>query len=275
MNLETNVASTENDKESLGDILGDIKSDLKVLAEKSDQKVSPEFTALMDGYVSKANESETLRVKYQHVENHFEELKMELKSQKTSGRQLGADLDSAREALKLSELDLSKAKKELEQAKKDFQDKIDLMNSEKDTLTRKIKELNSWKDNTENLCGEMKNEIIEYKHSIKQLQQENQIEKQTAERTLRESNRIVQELKEQLELREREASYKNALIEQLVRQTANGSGAASINDIASVLKGMQSSNPAPTGSEASISTEMADDSSDEAKKSFKWGAFRL
>ena len=124
----------------------------------------------------------------------------------------------------------------------------------------------------------MKTEILEYKHTVKQLQQETQIEKQTAERTLRESHRIVQELKEQLELREREASYKNALIEQLVRQTANGSNSASINDIASVLKGMESSPAA----KAAVSKEYAPEidpemplDDDDSKKSFKWGAFRL
>ncbi len=273
MNLETSAGASENISESFSDILGDIKSELKVLAEKTDHKVSPEFSALMDGYVSKANESETLRVKYQHVENHFEELKMELKSQKTSSRQLSADLDSAREALKLSELDLTKAKKELEQTKKDFQDKVDFMVEEKDALARKIKELNNWKENTEALCSEMKTEIIEYKHQIKQLQQENQIEKQTAERTLRESHRIVQELKEQLELREREASYKNALIEQLVRQTANGS--ASINDIASVLNNMEAAKPVKTSVSADVPNLGSESPDDEAKKSFKWGAFRL
>ena len=149
------------------------------------------------------------------------------------------------------------------------------MNEEKDALSRKIKELNNWKDNTEAICSEMKTEIIEYKHQIKQLQQENQIEKQTAERTLRESHRIVQELKEQLELREREASYKNALIEQLVRQTANGAGSASINDIASVLKGMEappSKASAATNPEAPVNLNSEASSDEEAKKSFKWGA---
>ena len=141
MNLEISQSDSENINDSVSDILGDIKSELKVLAEKTDHKVSPEFSALMDGYVSKANESETLRVKYQHVETHFEELKMELKTQKSNSRQLVGDLDSAREALKLTELDLAKSKKEHEQTKKDFQDRVDLMNQEKDALARKIKNL--------------------------------------------------------------------------------------------------------------------------------------
>jgi hypothetical protein len=118
----------------------------------------------------------------------------------------------------------------------------------------------------------MKAELIEYNHKVKQLQQENSIEKQTAERSLREGQKVIQELKEQLELREREASYKNALIEQLVRQTAQANGHNSINDINSVLKGMNTTAPVNSNTEG-IYGENHDDE-DTAKK-FKWGAFRL
>ncbi len=262
----------QESKEIFSSLLGDIKSELKVLAEKQEHKVSPEFSALMDGYVIKANESETLRVKYQHVENHYEELKLELKTQKAQNRQLGSDLDSVREALKLSELELSKFKRDFDHTKQDFQDKSDSLQNEKEALLRKIKDLMTWKETTEQLCNDMKAELVEYNHKIKQLQQENLIEKQTAERSLREDQKIIQELKEQLELREREASYKNALIEQLVRQTAQANGHSSINDINSVLKGMGNSPSASANSESTYGNS-ADD--DETAKKFKWGAFRL
>ena len=252
--------------------MDDIKSELKVLAEKQEHKVSPEFSALMDGYVIKANESETLRVKYQHVESHYEELKLELKTQKTQNRQLSSDLDSVREALKLSELELSKFKRDFDHTRQDFQDKSDAIQNEKEALLRKIKELMTWKETTEQLCNEMKAELIEYNHKVKQLQQENLIEKQTAERSLREGQKVIQELKEQLELREREASYKNALIEQLVRQTAQANGHSSINDINSVLKGMNTTSSVNSNSEGTY-TENHDD--EETAKKFKWGAFRL
>ena len=50
----------QESKEIFSSLLGDIKSELKVLAEKQEHKVSPEFSALMDGYVIKANESVAL-----------------------------------------------------------------------------------------------------------------------------------------------------------------------------------------------------------------------
>jgi hypothetical protein len=259
-------------KEIFSNLLGDIKSELKVLAEKQEHKVSPEFSALMDGYVIKANESETLRVKYQHIESHYEELKLELKTQKTQNRQLGSDLDSVREALKLSELELSKFKRDFDHTRQDFQDKSDALQNEKEALLRKIKELMTWKETTEQLCNEMKAELVEYNHKVKQLQQENLIEKQTAERSIRESQKVIQELKEQLELREREASYKNALIEQLVRQTAQANGHSSINDINSVLKGMNTTSSVNSNPEGTYGENHDDE--DTAKK-FKWGAFRL
>jgi chromosome segregation ATPase len=259
-------------KEIFSNLLGDIKSELKVLAEKQEHKVSPEFSALMDGYVIKANESETLRVKYQHVESHYEELKLELKTQKAQNRQLGSDLDSVREALKLSELELSKFKRDFDHTRQDFQDKSDALQNEKEALLRKIKELMTWKETTEQLCNEMKAELVEYNHKVKQLQQENSIEKQTAERSLREGQKVIQELKEQLELREREASYKNALIEQLVRQTAQANGHSSINDINSVLKGMNTTSSANSNPEGTYGENHDDE---ETAKKFKWGAFRL
>lgn len=264
-------AEPNENKAIFSNLLDEIKSELKVLSEKQEAKVSPEFNALMDGYISKANESETLRVKYQHIESHYEELKLELKTQKASNRQLASDLDSVREALKLSELEFSKSKRESEQIKKDFQEKVDSSQNEKEALMRKIKELTTWKDTTEELCNSMKSEIVEYNHRLKQLQQENQIERQTAERTLRESQKIIQDLKDQLELREREASYKNALIEQLVRQTAQANGQTSINDIASVVKGMG----VPSQAANSNSEYLNLDDDDDGAKKFKWGAFRL
>jgi chromosome segregation ATPase len=259
-------------KEIFSNLLGDIKSELKVLAEKQEHKVSPEFSALMDGYVIKANESETLRVKYQHVESHYEELKLELKTQKAQNRQLGSDLDSVREALKLSELELSKFKRDFDHTRQDFQDKSDALQNEKEALLRKIKELMAWKETTEQLCNEMKAELVEYNHKVKQLQQENLIEKQTAERSLREGQKVIQELKEQLELREREASYKNALIEQLVRQTAQANGHSSINDINSVLKGMNTTASVNSNPDGNYGENQDDE---ETAKKFKWGAFRL
>lgn len=223
-----------NDPATFPQALTDIKKELKVIAERQSQRVSPEFTALMDGYVTKANESETLRAKYLHIESHFEELKQELKTQKSSNKQLISDLDATREALKLSELDINKYKRDLEQVKEDYDRKLEDLESIRASLHEKVNELTAWKEASENKSNEMKSEILEFKHKIKQLEQERNIESETAKRTIRENNKIVDELKEQLELREREASYKNALLEQMIRQTSQSPGSNG-SDVASNL----------------------------------------
>ena len=285
MENEANSNPNELTTTFVNSLLEEIRSELKVIGEKQEQKVSPEFNALMDGYVSKANESESLKAKYTHVESHYEELKLELKNQKSLYRQVAADMDATREALKLSELDVSKYKRDLEQSKFDFEQKIAELIDQRDALGEKVKELTAWKEQNDFTSNELKSEILEHKHKIKQLEQERQIEKETTSRKLRESERLVQELKQQLDLREREASYKNALLEQLIKQTSLGQG-LSINDPASLAKafpqaGIDPNMAAPLASSPAAASSSSDfgqidpgDDNAGGDKKFSWGAFR-
>jgi hypothetical protein len=47
--------------------LSKIEKQLRHIAERQSSTVSPEFNALMDGYVNKANESQEFKVKYTHL----------------------------------------------------------------------------------------------------------------------------------------------------------------------------------------------------------------
>lgn len=200
--------------------LTEIKTEVQHLAERQTKEVSMEFKALMEGYVNKANESESFKVKYDHVVENQDELKQQIKQLKDENRVLSSDLDAAREALKLSESDLKITQTEFERSKTDHKEateKIITLTEEnkrrQHELEAKIRELTEEE-------AKLKDQLLTSSHEHKKFEQNTSHEKETLERNFREAEGLVAELKEQLELRTREIEYKDALLNQIVKQTA-------------------------------------------------------
>ncbi len=197
-----------------------IEKQLSEIVDKQKNGVSAEFNALMDGYVNKANESQEFKVKSQHLEGLYEELKIEAKTLKESNKKLKEDLEATKEALRMSESDIKRLKIESETAKTNYKDQINNADEERDTLKSKLKELQLQNDQNIQNYNNIKSELLEQKYKVKQFEQEKQVEEETQKRTTRETSKLIEELKEKLELRTREVEYKDALLNQLIKQVS-------------------------------------------------------
>lgn len=202
------------------DKLENIESQIQKIADKQASGVSAEFSALMDGYVNKANESQEFKVKHDHLESVHDDLKAEFRTVKEDNKKLKLDIEDAREALRLSEADLQRTKTNSETAKTSFEEQIANLIDERERLKTKVKQLSDSGEKLQQEYNDLKTELLDYKYKSKQLEQEKQVEIETHKRSVRETNKIMEELKEKLDLRTREVEYKDALLNQLIKQVS-------------------------------------------------------
>jgi hypothetical protein len=206
--------------EKLMETLLSLQESISELLEKQSETVSPEFSALMDGYVNKANESEAIKVRYAHIENLNNEIKEESRNLKDLNRQLHSDLELAREAMRLAESDLHKSKRDFDIFKQQFEDKVNSLTEEKNKLLLRNKELTDIRESNIQEINTFKAEILELKHKLKQSEQERMVQEESHKRSIRENALFIQELKEKVDLRTREVEYKDALLNQLIKQAS-------------------------------------------------------
>lgn len=197
-----------------------IEEQLKAIVDKQNKGVSAEFNALMDGYVNKANESQEFKVKSTHVETLYEELKLEFKTVKEENKRLKTDFEATKDALRMSESDIKRFKNETEHAKIDYENQIKTLKEDQEQLKFKLKEVQGQNDENIQNYNNIKSELLEQKYKVRQLEQEKQVEDEAQERTGRETSKLIDELKEKLELRTREVEYKDALLNQLIKQVS-------------------------------------------------------
>lgn len=202
-------------------VLAEIQNDLAVINQH--KHASPEFRALMDGYVTKANEAEFEKVKYKHIEEKHDELKNELRLLKEQVKKQESDLDATREALKASESDLFKVRQEFTYYKDSADSKILELSEDKRNANQKLRDLLADKERASSEVQNAQMKVMEANHRYKQLEQERGLDKDNYDRALRETENLVAELREQLDLRTRELEYKDALLNQLIKQVSEPS----------------------------------------------------
>src|SRR3989338_1606288 len=108
----------------LGTVVGDIHNQICELIEKLDNDVSPEFKALMEGYVNKANETEGLKVNLENASSGYEELKGEISKLRETNRNLIHELQNTRETLRNLENELNNFQDIAKRNEDDYKDKI-------------------------------------------------------------------------------------------------------------------------------------------------------
>ncbi len=215
--LDTNLPTVGGD---LSKQLSVIQKQVTAIVEKQSSGVSAEFSALMDGYVNKANESQTYKVKYEHLETVHEDLKLEVKTLRDENRKFKSEMDASREALRLSESDLQRLKKDLDTNKMQYDEQVSALVEEREKLKTRLKQLNDEKEKSVQEYTDLKAELLEHKYKAKQYDQEKQVEIESHKRSNREANKMIEELKEKLDLRTREVEYKDALLNQLIKQVS-------------------------------------------------------
>lgn len=200
--------------------LSQIQKQIDSIADRQKSGVSAEFNALMDGYVNKANESQSYKVKFEHLEGLYEELNLEHRTFKEELKKNRTDLEASKEALRMSEADLQRAKRDAENNRLQYEEQISNLVEEREKLKTKVKQLMDQKEKSAQEYNDLKAEVLETKYRVKQLEQEKQVEVETQKRTARETTKIIEDLKEKLDLRTREVEYKDALLNQLIKQVS-------------------------------------------------------
>lgn len=260
-----------------------IEKQIGSLLDKQSSGVSAEFNALMDGYVNKANQSQEYKVKFEHLENLYEDLKIEAKTLREENRKFKADADAAKEALRMSELDLQRARKEADHSKVQFEEQISSLIEDRERLKNKVKQLTDRTEKSAQEYNDIKAELLEHKYKAKQLEQEKQVELETQKRSMRETNKVIEELKEKLDLRTREVEYKDALLNQLIKQVSaeetSGSSFASNNSMGASFTGGPSNYKSESFSQSKPKPKPnleidLDDDSYRPNEGSSWGAFR-
>ncbi len=276
-NLPSKIAEVPHE---VAFFIKDIRQQMKTLVDKQNKEVSSEFTALMDGYVSKANESESFKVKFEHLEETTEDLKADLKELKDANKRLSSDLEAAREALRLSEADLQNTKKDSEQFRLESNEQIYNLTEEKKLLKEKIRKMQESKDTMQSELEnkideliteqeELRKNLLESDHRFKSLEQESTLDVENSKRSQRDSEKLIKELKDQLELRNREVEYKDALLNQIVKQASSEKQMLS-QQMFEKQKQVNQAKAAPKPPSSSI--EETED--EKLSASSIWGAFR-
>ncbi len=256
-----------------------IQQELVAIAERQKSGVSAEFNALMDGYVNKANESQTYKAKFDHLDELHEELKLDYKNQREDFKKLKSELEASQEALRMSETDLQRIKREQENLKLSYEEKVSTLVEEKEKFKQKAKELSLEKEKANQDFNNIKSDLLEQKYKAKQLEQEMQVEVESSKRNTRETNKIIDELKEKLDLRTREVEYKDALLNQLIKQVSvddsslTGVSTTAFNDSSQ----MQPLKPLvkPETSKPKLELRLDEDELEDPRMDgSSWGAFR-
>lgn len=202
----------------LGNVVGEIQNQLSLLLQRLNDDVSPEFKALMEGYVNKANESEELKVNLDNAKFKYEELKIEISQLRDSNRTLVVELQGAREILKNLESQLSMLQALSTKTEEEHKNKIKELNLQLLDYENKINNLEEENIKVSQKHEELRQEVLDQSFKFRQAEQELTIERDNLKKQVDEFQLLLKEQNEQLDFKGKELEYKDALINQLVKQ---------------------------------------------------------
>lgn len=236
--ISTDIDLLKKDPSALRSIIAELQSQIALLDHRlHTEDVTPEFKALMEGYIKKANESEELKVKLEDANTKLETAKCDLTQLRDANRDLTNELNSTRETLRDFEDKIQNNERMSESAKSeqrskllDYRKKID---EAEDKVVRLEDEKSEIKEQMEKRVVELiksqenlKQEISDMDFDFRQRERDliNEVDKQGKQ--IKEYEKIVKEMEEKLELKTKEAEYKATLLDQIAKQsTLNIDGA--------------------------------------------------
>ena len=204
----------------LGSVVNELQSQLNLLIGNLSNNTTPEFKALMEGYVNKANEVEELKIKIENTLSRHEELKSETSKVRETNRNLIHELQCTRDTLKNLEYNLNtfqassnKREEEYKEAIQNLDQQIEEYEKNKKELELKIKEIIDSQ-------GRVKQEAQDQNFKFKQTEMELITERDNLRKQLKEFELLLNEQHEQLEFKTKEVEYKEALLNQFIKQNA-------------------------------------------------------
>src|SRR3989338_2642427 len=214
----------------LGTIVGEIHNQISALMEKIDTDVSPEYKALMEGYVNKANETEQIKINLENITFKYEELKADITRVRETNRNLIQELQNARDILKKLEFELNNTQITLKKTESEYKEKIKTLSTQNTELENKIKDLEEEKESilceneeksaelTENQEN-LRQELLDRNFKSHQIEQELIMQRDNFKKQVEEFDALIKDQTEKLELKTKEAEYKDALLNQFIKQT--------------------------------------------------------
>ena len=206
----------------LGSVVSEIQNQLAVLIGRLEDDVSPEFKALMEGFVNKANEAEELKVNLENISSKCEKLKSEISQIRETNRNLIHELQVTKDVLKNLEQELSTFQENSKKQEHEYKDKIAKLTRQNEDYEKKIKqELETKIQELTETTEKTRQEMLDQKFSFRQIEQELINERDNLKKQVDEFDVILNDQREQLELKTKEAEYKDALLNQLIKQTTS------------------------------------------------------
>ena len=213
----------------LGNVVGDIQNQLTLLINKLDSDVSPEFKALMEGYVNKANESEEYKVNLENIKTSHEEIKAEIAKVRETNRSLIYELQNAREVLKKLEQELNNYQESAKKAEEGYKSKIKDITRQNQEQENKIKhleeekskvheEMNTKFSELEQEHQKLRQELLDQNFNFHQKEQELTIERDNLKKQVEEFEVLLKDQSEKIEFKSKEVEYKDALLNQLIKK---------------------------------------------------------
>lgn len=202
----------------LGNIVGDIQNQLTLLLNKLNSDVSPEFKALMEGYINKANESEETKVNLETIKSSHEELKTEITKVRETNRTLIQELQVAREILKKLEQELNLQHEVSKKTEESFKEKVNKLSKQNQEFETSAKKLEEEKANFNTEQEKLRQELLDQSFTFHQKEQELTIRVDNYKKQVEEHDLLLKEQSEKLELKTKEAEYKDALLNQLIKK---------------------------------------------------------
>ena len=213
----------------LEDAISVMQNQMNTLLEKVTDNVSPEFKALMESYIKKANEAEELKVNLENMRLHHEELKSEIFKVRETNRNLVHELQNAREALKNLEHEFRSLSVNFNKDEEEYKNKIQVLTAKLQEFEKKLQsseeENKEVKKETEktisNLILEnekLKQENHDQSFNFRQQELELITQKDNLKKELDELMGLLREQNEQSELKTKEIEYKDALINQFIKR---------------------------------------------------------
>lgn len=216
----------------LGSIVSDVQAQVSALISKLENDVSPEFKALMESYIKKANETEELKISLENIREKSDGIKAEISELRDTNRNLINELQSTRETLnsleeELENLQASTSRTEEEYKEKikslkkltlEYEDKINILQEEKEKLKSVLEEkMADFADTHESI----RQELLDQSYESRKTEQELIMQKDNLKKQVEEFEVIIKEQQEQIDLKVKEIEYKDALLNQFIKQSMN------------------------------------------------------
>lgn len=216
----------------LGSVVSDVQAQINTLISKLENDVSPEFKALMESYIKKANETEELKVNIENIKQKSEEVKSEIGELRDTNRNLVNELQNTRETLGSIEEELDNLKlntsrtedeykdkiKGLKKLNLEYEDKINILQEEKEKLKSVLEEkMAEFADVHESI----RQELLDQSYEARKIEQELIIQKDNLKKQVEEFEVLIREQQEQIDLKVKEIEYKDALLNQFIKQSMN------------------------------------------------------